>query len=43
MILTKCASEVWVVTKKGRRGNKRLATDLGERVGKKRKVTSQSR
>jgi len=35
MFLKKCASEVREVRKKGRLGNKRLAADLGERVGKK--------
>jgi len=35
MLLKKCASEVWEARKKGRRGNKRPATDLGEGTGKK--------
>jgi hypothetical protein len=35
MCLKKCASEVQEERKKGRRGNKRLVTDLGERAGKK--------
>jgi hypothetical protein len=35
MFLKKCASEVREARKKGRRGNKRPATDLGERAGKK--------
>jgi hypothetical protein len=35
MFLKKCASEVVEAVRKGRRGNKRLATDVGERVGKK--------
>jgi hypothetical protein len=35
MFLKKCASEVWEARKKGRRGNKRPSTDLGERAGKK--------
>ena len=35
MCLKKCASEVREARKKGRRGNKRPAMDLGERVGKK--------
>jgi len=35
MFLNKCASEIWEMRKKGRRGNKQPATDLGERVGKK--------
>ena len=35
MFLKKCASEIQEATKKGRQGNKRPATDLGERVGKK--------
>jgi len=35
MFLKKCASEVWEVRKKGRRGNKRPATDLRECAGKK--------
>ena len=35
MFLKKCASEVREARKKGRRGNKRLATNLGERVGNK--------
>jgi hypothetical protein len=30
MFLKKCASEIWEARKKGRRGNKRPATDLGE-------------
>jgi len=34
MFLKKCASEVREARRKGRRGNKRLATDLGERAGK---------
>jgi len=34
MILNKCASEIRKARKKGCRGNKRPATDLGERVGK---------
>jgi len=34
MFLKKCASEVREARKKGRRGNKRPATDLGERAGK---------
>jgi len=33
--LKKCASEVREARKKGRRGNKRSAKDLGERAGKK--------
>ena len=33
MVLKKCASEVQEGRKKGRQGNKRLATDLGEHVG----------
>jgi hypothetical protein len=33
--LKKCASEVQEARKKGRLGNKRLATDLGECAGKK--------
>ena len=33
-MLTKCASEIREVKKKGRRANKRPATDLGERAGK---------
>jgi hypothetical protein len=35
MFLKKCASEVREARKKGRRGNKRPATDVGERAGKK--------
>jgi hypothetical protein len=35
IFLNKCASEVRGARKKGRRGNKRPATDLGEPVGKK--------
>jgi hypothetical protein len=35
MFVKKCASEVREATKKRRRGNKRPATDLGERSGKK--------
>jgi len=35
MFLKNCASEVWEARKKGRRSNKRPATDLGERTGKK--------
>jgi len=35
MFLKKCASEVREARKKGRRGNKRPATHLGERVGQK--------
>jgi len=35
MFLRKCPSEVREVRKKGRRGNKRPATDLQERAGKK--------
>jgi hypothetical protein len=35
MFLKKCASEIREARKKGRRGNKRPATDLGERPGKK--------
>jgi len=35
MFLKKCASEVREARKKGRHGNKRLATDLGERAGNK--------
>jgi len=35
MFLKKCASEIWEARKKGRRGNKRPATDLGERASKK--------
>jgi hypothetical protein len=34
MFLKKCASEVREARKKGRRGNKRPATDVGERAGK---------
>jgi hypothetical protein len=34
MFLQKCASEVWEARKKGRRGDMRPATDLGERSGK---------
>ena len=34
MFLKKCASEVREARKKGRRGNKRPVTDLGERAGK---------
>jgi len=35
MFLKKCASEIWEARKKGRRGNKRPATDLGECASKK--------
>jgi hypothetical protein len=35
MFLKKCASEVREASKKGRQGNKRPATDLGEGAGKK--------
>jgi len=35
MFLNKCASEVREGMKKGRRGNKRPVTDLGECAGKK--------
>jgi len=35
MFLKKCASEIPEARKKGRRGNKRPAMDLGERVGQK--------
>jgi hypothetical protein len=35
MFLKKCASEIREARKKGRRGNKRPATDLGERASKK--------
>ena len=35
MFLKKCASDVREARKKGRRGNKRSVTDLGERAGKK--------
>jgi len=35
MCLKKCSSEVREARKMGRRGNKRPATDLGERAGKK--------
>ena len=35
MFLKKCASEIREARKKGRRGNMRPATDLGERAGKK--------
>ena len=34
MFLKKCASEVWEARKKGRRGNKRPATDFAEHAGK---------
>jgi len=34
MFLMKCASEVWEARKKGRQGNKRPATDLGQRTFK---------
>jgi len=34
MFLKKCPSEIWNARKKGRWGNKRLATDLGQRTGK---------
>ena len=42
MFMKKCASDVRKARKQGRRGNKRPATDLGERTGKKREVMSQS-
>ena len=35
MFLKKCASEIWKARKKERRGNKRLAMDMGERGSKK--------
>jgi len=35
MFLKKCASEVWEARRKGRQGNKRPVTDLGERAGKR--------
>jgi len=35
MFLKKCASKIREARKKGRRGNKRPATDLGQRAGKK--------
>jgi len=35
MILKKCASKIREVRKKGRRGNKRPAMDLGKRVSTK--------
>jgi hypothetical protein len=34
ILLKKCSSEVWEARKKGRRGNERPATDLGQCVGK---------
>jgi len=34
MLLKRCAIEAQEVRKKGRQGNKRPATDLGERLGK---------
>jgi len=33
MFLKKCSTKVWEVRKKGRQGNKRPATDLGQRAG----------
>ena len=35
MFLKKCTSKIHEARKKGKRGNKRLETDLGERAGNK--------